>query len=343
MLAAAVPLDPSVLAHLPWRESAEGIESSDHNPSETAQLLSIAFELLNMVEERVAFRLRGWRRSQYGPAAVSGLWPRVLDELAAAGLGEDEVVEALRAVCVEPVLTAHPTEAKRPEVREKHLSVYHKLADWEAARGDPHRERRLHDSLRAELETLWHTGEIYIRRPKIGDELRNAIDYLRDVFPEIVSRLDRSLEFAWQDVGWSVERLREEDAYPRIRFATWIGGDRDGHPLVTPEVTANTLEELRANAIRLHRRWLRATAGELTLATPFASPPGDFLAAIAALADSLGEQGRRILARTEHEPWRIWLGLPTRGLPCIRTRAIGWSASRTPCESPTRSVGQVWA
>jgi phosphoenolpyruvate carboxylase len=309
VLAEAVPLDPSVLAHLPWRKNDAGVEPSDHNRSDTAQLLSIAFELLNMVEERVAFRLRGWRRSQYGPAAVSGLWPRVLDELSAAGLGEEDVLAALKNVRVEPVLTAHPTEAKRPEVREKHLSVYHKLADWEAARGDPHRERRLHDSLRAELETLWLTGEIYIRRPKVGEELRNAIDYLRDVFPEVVSRLDRSLEFAWQDVGWSVERLREQDAYPRIRFATWIGGDRDGHPLVTPEVTANTLEELRANAIRLHRRWLRSTASELTLATPFASTPVEFLEAIHALAESLGEPGRRILARTDHEPWRSWLNL----------------------------------
>ena len=309
VLAEAVPVEPGVLAHLPWRRATMGIAASQHRPSETAQLLSIAFELLNMVEERVAFRMRGWRRSRFGPAAVSGLWPSVLAELTAAGLTEDEVLAALRRVRVEPVLTAHPTEAKRPEVREKHLSVYRKLADWEACRGDPHRERRLHDSLRAQLEALWLTGEIHIRRPQVEDELSIAIEYLRDVFPEVVSRLDRSLELAWEDAGWSVERLRAENAYPQIRFSTWIGGDRDGHPLVTPQVTSDTLVELRANAIRLHRRWLRATAAELTMAPPFAAVEPGFLQAIRDLADGLGDAGRRVLRRSGQEPWCAWLQL----------------------------------
>jgi phosphoenolpyruvate carboxylase len=309
VLADAVPLPEEVLAHLPWRESGGDTPPSTRHPSETAQLLSIAFELLNIVEERVAFRFRSWRRSRHGPGAVRGLWPSAIQGLVAAGCSEAEALDALQKVMVEPVITAHPTEAKRPVVREKHLSIYETLTDWEAVAQDPHRFRRLRGTLHAELESLWFTGEVYIRRPEVQDELQNAVYYLREVFPEVVLRLDRSLEFAWEDAGWSVEKLRARHAYPGIRFATWIGGDRDGHPLVTPEVTARTLSELRRHAARLHRRWLRRSAECLTLAPPFAPVPESFRDALNEIAESLGEEGRDILQRNPLEPWRAYLYL----------------------------------
>lgn len=85
------------------------------------------------------------------------MWPRIIRELKDEGLGEDEVLEALRKMEVEPVLTAHPTESKRPEVREKHRAIYRKLSAWEVARKDPQVSGSLRDSLRAEIEALWLT------------------------------------------------------------------------------------------------------------------------------------------------------------------------------------------
>lgn len=309
VLAEAIPLDPELLAHIPWKNGEPAENESGDQPSENAQLLSIVFELLNMVEEHVAFRFRSLRRAQHGPAAVTGLWPQVLKELVSSGCSEEKALTMFRKVQVEPVLTAHPTEAKRPEVREKHLAIYRRLAEWEAVRSDPHRSRRVRESLRAELESLWMTGEIFVQRPSVENELQNAVYYLREVFPEVVLRLDRSLELGWEDVGWSVERLREERAYPQIRFATWIGGDRDGHPLVTSQVTRDCLAELRRHAARLHRRWLRQAAESLTQTPPFALCPEDFAEAVRALASSLGDTGLSLLKRNEHSPWRAWLYL----------------------------------
>ena len=307
VLSTAIPLPPEIRHLLDW--DAGSLECSDTRGKEAqaAQLHSVAFELLNLVEQRVAFQFRSWRRSHYGPASVSGLWPQVIQDLAARGHSEKEALDALKKVHVEPVLTAHPTEAKRGEVREKHLAIDRRLVEWEGHRSDPHWARQFCASLGAELEALWLTGEIFIQRPRVSDELRNAIHYLRDVFPDVVMKLDRSLEFAWQDAGWSVENLRAAEAWPRISFATWIGGDRDGHPFVTPEVTAETLYTLRANAIRLHRRWLNRNARELTLAPPFARVPPGFSEAIATLAASLGEAGAAILDLFSGAPWRVWL------------------------------------
>ena len=308
-LAEALPLDPGILERIPLLKAETAAGELDHHDSESPQALSLAFELLNMIEENVAFGLRSRRRSEHGPGAVSGLWPHMLAKLSEAGCTEEEALEHFRKVRVEPVLTAHPTEAKRPEVREKHLAIYRKIVAWDAARSDPHRSSRLRSSLAAELEALWYTGEIFIQRPSVENELRNAVYYLREVFPDVVVRLDRSLEAAWQDHGWSLDRLREENAYPRVRFSTWIGGDRDGHPLVTAEVTARCLAELRGHAARLHRRWLRQAAESLPLAPPFVDCPKEFKATLASLAESLGDPGRKLLKENRTAPWRAWLYL----------------------------------
>ena len=250
VLTEAVPLDPEIIAQLSWEDDDGTKLPTSEQSAESAQLHSLAFELLNMVEEDVASRFRVRRHIQHGPTAVNGLWPHMIREIAAAGCTEDEAIEKLRQVCVEPVLTAHPTESKRPEVREKHLAIYRKLSEWSAVRDDPTQSIRLRTALRAELEALWFTGEIFIQRPRVENELRNAVYYLREVFPDVVIRLDQTLEEAWTAQGWSVGKLRAENAYPQLRFATWIGGDRDGHPLVTSEVTKSCLAQLRAHAAR---------------------------------------------------------------------------------------------
>lgn len=308
VLAEALPLDDEALAQIPWiNEITE--QTSRAQPTRSSQVQSLAFELLNMVEEHVASRFRSLRRRQHGAAAVSGLWPDMLNTIVASGCTEEEALAAFKEVRVEPVLTAHPTEPKRPAVREKHLAIYQRLAEWEAVRTDSSRAHHRRAALRAELESLWYTGEIFIERPSIQRELRNAVYYLREVFPEVVLRLDRSLESAWVQQGWSLERLRSENAYPQVRFATWIGGDRDGHPLVTPEITATSLTELRSHAARLHRRWLRRAADSLPLAPPFIDRPHELLEANAILAESLGDRGQRIVKRNANEPWKAGLFL----------------------------------
>jgi len=310
MLAGALPLDEGLRALVPWQEgkSFPNAIPAGHE-REGAQLLSICFELLNIVEERVAWKFRSTRRATHGAVAIKGLWPSVINRFVEAGLSENDVIAALQKVRVEPVLTAHPTEAKRPSVRQRHKAIYEELRNYESARLDPHHRRRIADSLRAELQTLWYTGEIFVQRPDIQEELRNALPYLSETFPEVVLRLDRSLELAWEDAGWDVNNLRLNKAYPKLRFASWIGGDRDGHPFVTPEVTKNTLTELHENAVLMHQRHLEKTADKLTLAPPFVKVPERLNSAVAEAAVLLGEAGARIAFRYRQEPWQAFIRL----------------------------------
>lgn len=310
MLADALPLDDDLRSLIPWQEGKTFPETVPAGSErEGAQLLSICFELLNLVEERVAWKFRSARRASHGAAAIKGLWPSVINRFVEEGLTEAEVIETLKKVQVEPVLTAHPTEAKRPSVRQRHKAIYEELRSFESAKNDPHYGRRVGDSLSAELQTLWYTGEIFVQRPDIQEELRNALPYLSETFPEVVMRLDRSLELAWEDAGWDVENLRKEKAYPKLRFSSWIGGDRDGHPFVTPEVTKNTLAELHLNAVAMHQRHLEKIADKLTLAPPFTKVPEQLNTTISETADLLGEAGSRIAFRYRLEPWQAFVRL----------------------------------
>ncbi|MGC6467231.1 MAG: phosphoenolpyruvate carboxylase [Akkermansiaceae bacterium] len=310
MLAGALPIEEELRSLVPWQEGKEFPDAiPEGHERNGAQLLSICFELLNIVEERVAWKFRSTRRANHGAAAIKGLWPSVINRFVEAGLSEDDVIAALKKVRVEPVLTAHPTEAKRPSVRQRHKAIYEEFRNYESARQDPHYCRRIADSLRSELQTLWYTGEIFVQRPAVQEELRNALPYLAETFPEVVTRLDRSLELAWEDAGWDVKNLRLNDAYPKLRFSNWIGGDRDGHPFVTPEVTKNTLAELRENALLLHQRHLDKAAEKLTLAPPFVKVPSRLRDAVEENAKLLGEAGSRIAFRYRQEPWQAFARL----------------------------------
>jgi phosphoenolpyruvate carboxylase len=115
------------------------------------------------------------------------------------------------------------------------------------------------------LERLWRTGEILIEKPTVADERRNVLNYLRDVLPDVVPELDRRLKNAWERAGLPMAALATGPGVPSLRFGTWVGGDRDGHPGVTAEVTAETLERLRANALVVLHRQLNALAERLPL------------------------------------------------------------------------------
>ncbi len=296
-----------LIPFLPWRDTAP-----EENPPEgTQQLYSIGFQLLNMVEERVSAAIRREREKELGATSIRGLWARSLQEMIDLGLDEDAILEVLNDVHVEPVLTAHPTEAKRSTVRERHRAIYDEMTRLEHPKYTERERRNIKAKITAALETLWLTGEIHMSRPELKQELRNALYYLRDIYPEVLDRLNVHFVEAWKDAGFSVKKLRKSGKQPRVTFGTWIGGDRDGHPLVTPEVTFNTLAELRLQAINLLRKELKALACHLTISKQFQEIPEVLTSRIEELARELSSQRKanELLDKNREEPWRQFVYL----------------------------------
>ncbi len=296
--------EDELLPHLPWSGQAPG--DATELPRNLQQLYSIGFELLNMVEERVSATIRRDRERELGAASIRGLWERSLNEMKALGLDEDEILRLLGEVHVEPVLTAHPTEAKRSTVRECHRAIYKELVQGEHLKFTARESKRIRGRITTALEALWRTGEIHLTRPDLEQELRTALYYLREIFPSVVPRLNIHLMEAWQSVGFDPEKLRNSKRLPRLTFATWIGGDRDGHPLVTPEVTKRHLDQLRYHAIVLLRKELKELAFHITLSRNFHEPTFALDERIEQIAGEISD--RKWVATLKHrnceEPWR---------------------------------------
>ncbi|MDP1587450.1 MAG: phosphoenolpyruvate carboxylase, partial [Prosthecobacter sp.] len=176
--------EPELADCLPWVGS--GVPKQTNRS--LGQAYSIAFQLLNVVEERAASQIRRLREKKHGPEAEKGLWADNLKKLRTLGLNQADILAALKDVCVEPVLTAHPTEAKRETVRELHREIYSLMNRHENPAYTPREQARLQSQLQTQLENLWRTGEIHVTRPSIEAELQNALYYLRDVFPEALAR-----------------------------------------------------------------------------------------------------------------------------------------------------------
>lgn len=244
---------------LPWR--GEALPSGEA-PTRVGLAYSMAFQVLNLVEEGVAEYVRGLREMHGGLAAEEGLWADHLSKLLAEGLSEAEILKAVSSTRIEPVLTAHPTEAKRLPVLAQHRALAKLIKEASREGLPPVEAAAARDAVKAALERLWRTGEILLEKPTLADERRNVLYYLRDVFPEVLPALDRRLRYAWREAGMSAELPNAR--LPQVRFGTWVGGDRDGHPGVTAEVTAQTFAALREAAFDVIENQLNVLAESLS-------------------------------------------------------------------------------
>src|SRR5205809_6865430 len=125
---------------------------------------------------------------------------------------------------VRPVITAHPTEAKRVTVLERHRRIYRRLVDLEAPRWTPRERLGLSDGPRTESELLWLTGELRLEKPTVAQELAWGLYFVNeklfDVVPELQEKLERALHHAYPD--------ERRQLGPCFQCGSWIGGGRAG-------------------------------------------------------------------------------------------------------------------
>ena len=148
----------------------------------------------------------------------SGLWQRVLVSLKGTGLTGEQITTWLPYLRVEPVPTAHPTEAKRSTVLDHHREFYLLLLWRENQMWNPSEQERIRQEIITILERLWRTGEIYLEKTGLEQEFDNIPHYLRNVFPNVLPTLDQRLREAWQEVGFDPALLDDPNHFPRLSF-----------------------------------------------------------------------------------------------------------------------------
>lgn len=306
---------------LPWRSLWSDADASDIRTIPEAcaercvQAHSLAFQLLNQAEENATAQLRRQAEDRGDLVEESGSWDHTIARAVAQGLEEADMAEGLATIRVEPVLTAHPTEAKRQTVLEHHRALYRLLVELENSMWTRGERADLEAEVRACIERLWRTGEIYLEKPELRDERRMVLHYLRNIFPRVLPRTEQRLRHAWSRAGFDPKRLEDPSARPRVSFGNWVGGDRDGHPGVTASVTRQTLEEFRQAALQLVDEALKELAVELSLSSFRQNAPAPLMERIRVWSERLGEPGRRAIERNRDEPWRQWVNLLRAALP----------------------------
>ncbi|MCL6595972.1 MAG: phosphoenolpyruvate carboxylase [Firmicutes bacterium] len=236
------------------RRLLERLRSLDDRRREgVVRAFALYFVLVNTAEQLHRLRRRRLRRrARPQPHSPHALARR----LAEAG-ADPAAVRRAWEVDVEVVLTAHPTEAKRRTVLSAQRRLAADLSAATAAARPAWERRRARLRLKETVRALWHTREVRTAAPTVLDEVEQAVAYLEGTLAAAVPRLAE----AWADAMAFLAPeagARLGAVGPHLRLASWAGGDRDGHPAVTSEITEQALERMARAARRLYRRRLLA-------------------------------------------------------------------------------------
>lgn len=217
------------------------------------------FQLINIAEDLE--RIRTLRKREISGridesigAAIETLW--------AAGISAADLRKILNQISIRLVLTAHPSEAKRKEVLIKLRHIAQQMANRDRMTNLlPREHAQMEAEITGEIEELWQTRPTRASRATVADEVDFGLYFITssimDTVVDVYDDLRASLQQYYPQGDWV-------NLPPLLRYASWIGGDRDGNPNVTPEVTLQTLKAQRDAARQVYLEAVTFLAEHLT-------------------------------------------------------------------------------
>ena len=264
---------------------------------------TIFLDLVNLAEDRQRVRVLRDRARQAHPGPRRESIEDAVSQLQAAGRSADEMQQLLDRLAIELVFTAHPTDAKRRSVRRKLRKVRELLS---AANEDqlPAEQARNRNLIRRELVKLWQTDFIRPWRPTVLQEVERGLS-IEPVLWDVTVQLLVEIRLA------SSKIYPEEsfDVRPCVTFGSWIGGDRDGHPFVTTEITEQTILWLRQAALDSHLSACRELFESLSLSKRQMSISDSVDNAIADAIDRWPGLESELSTIPPNEVFRRWLAV----------------------------------
>lgn len=304
--------DCDLIPYIPWNGLYEELPTITN--TRQLRVVSVAYQLLNIAEVNGAVQNRR-KQENTDPASVNGLFAANLLWLKNKGLDDQQIASRLHEVHVEPVLTAHPTEAKRPEILEQYRKLYLLVVKRENTSLSNFEQDDIRKDIIETLNHIWRIDEIFLEKPDVKSELGNIMYYLRNVFPDALSVLDRRFYQSWKSVGFNTHLISETNALPKISFGNWVGGDRDGHPLVSAKITSETLETLKLSAFEIVRSRLVNLARSLSFYISSEEAPEILRNRVGELIEEIGVRAEPSLKKYKHEFFRLYVNLLILKLP----------------------------
>lgn len=282
------------------REKIAGLSPDDIR--ELIKSLTLRFHLRNQAEKVAIVRINRRRQREataYQPRRESV--SESVSKLKSRGASLADLQSILNRLDIQPTLTAHPTESRRRTLLLKQRDIAGGLLSLSEQSHDAAGRRRIEDSIRQYVLLLYGTDEVRIERLSVPEEIEGSLYFLTTAIWSAIPRVLRDVEDAVEE--YYGESLQAPDL---IRYRTWIGGDRDGNPLVTPEITQQSLHLHRRIVIERYLERLSQLSQLLSLSDRRIQVPPELTDSVRQdqLTDQVSEES---MARLRHEPFRLKL------------------------------------
>lgn len=302
--------EEKLVEHIPWTSAPQLVLNETKN-DKLLKLYSVCFQLLTICEVNGAVQNRRAKQEQIGLESVNGLWDNVLHDLKKLKLDDSILLEEFSKIHAEPVLTAHPTEAKRPIVLRLYRELYLLVLKRENSMYNSFEQEGIKNEMKQILHKLWHIDEIFVKKPAVESELENVMHYFKNIFPEIVHMVDQNLTDALKRNGFNSEIFTDTTKFPLVTFGNWVGGDRDGHPFVTAETTKHTLHKFRLEALNYVANILENLSETVSIYCDFTDLEDVFTLRVKQIEKELKLEGDDQIA----EPFKYFVNLMIQKLP----------------------------
>lgn len=262
------------------------------------------------------FHLANIAEQVHRPATVDGEDPEaepLMDEV-----DPDDLRRLLDRLDVRPVFTAHPTEATRRSVIHKRRQVARLIERRADGRNTSTDTARIDRHVSEVIDLLWQTDELRVTRPTPMDEANTVLGVLEDLWDEVVPALLEDLSEALRARGIDVDPTVRP-----LRFGSWVGGDRDGNPFVTPDVTLDVLALNHRRAVERHMAAIDVLIAELSTSSQIAPASDELREFLETSAETMPEVVARFGALNAEEPYRLALSFIRRRLELTAARAEG--------------------
>jgi len=266
---------------------------------------AIYFELTNLAETNHRKRRRRAAQSSPEMLAQPGSFLGTLRRMRAAGITEEQARDWLNKIEVTLVFTAHPTEVARRTVLFKRQRIAAELEQLDRL-PLPEREAENHEqAIIAEITGLWQTDEVRRRRPSVRDEIKMGLDYYPSVLFETLPQLYDELASDFCEAYGG--ELKPGDLPRLLRFGSWIGGDRDGNPNVTPECTRDALKIARETILDFYINKVEDLIWRLTSSTLQSTVSTELSKALTRYSETISTNGLNPERHSPNEVYRRFL------------------------------------
>ena len=268
---------------------------------------AIYFELTNLAETNHRKRRRRAGKLHAEQPPLAGSFRGTLLRMRAAGISAEDALAALRKLKITPVFTAHPTEVARRTVLLKRRRIAQYLENLDRLPLPSSDAAEYESLILAEITSLWQTDEVRLKKPGVIDEVRMGLDFYPMTLFETLPRLYAELQESFLVVYGHA--LNHQEFPELLHFGSWIGGDRDGNPLITPQSTADALELARTTILDHYLFEVQRLIDELSSSQHQIPCSAELQSALAAYETKYGDEPSRGKWISEPELGRHFLDL----------------------------------